>query len=71
MLKYNIHDAPYSFNVTEQFKAALARVKNSNGKYEQPRLSFALSPEDTFDTYPQINTSESSSSVAPRLIVNF
>ncbi|WP_395950149.1 hypothetical protein ACFWHB_10685 [Aeromonas mytilicola subsp. aquatica] len=71
MLKYNIHDSPYSFNVTQQFKAALARVKNSDGKYEQPRLSFALSPESTFDTYPQINSSEGSSSVAPRLIINF
>ncbi|EOD77023.1 hypothetical protein D515_04792 [Grimontia indica] len=58
------------FNVTEQFKNALNRVKNSNGKYELPRVSVVLDYVPGYGTYT-VFSSENDRLDAPQIIINF
>ncbi|WP_039850629.1 hypothetical protein, partial [Grimontia indica] len=57
-------------NVTEQFKEALNRVKNSNGKYELPRVSLVLDFDYDIGSY-EVYSSESNRWSAPQLIIYF
>lgn len=56
-------------DVTEAFKEALERVQNSNGDYEQPRLSFVIDP-DGGKTDGNLSSSEEQNK-GPALAIEF
>jgi hypothetical protein len=71
LFQERITQSPYSVDVTAKFKAALDRVKNNNGRYEIPRMSFAFDDYYKSTGIPPWIWSSEHSSWSPRLIVQY
>lgn len=71
ILVENVLASPFKSDVTAQFNAALDRVKNNNGLYETPRMSFSLNEFHPNTSLPPFIWSSEHSERTPRLIVQY
>ncbi|UQA54453.1 hypothetical protein [Vibrio sp. ED002] len=71
LFKSKISRSPSYTDVTKHFNAAIDRVKNNNGRYETPRMSFALYASHPNTSMPPWIWSSEHSYWTPRLIVQY